>query len=300
MDDIDRLRDFNRIYTRELGLLGRSYLGSGLGVGEVRVLYELAHGSPGTARDLAARLAIDEGYVSRVLQGFERRGWVARGVDASDARRRKVALTPAGQAAMTPLEARSRGDLADRLDRLGADRCAALIDGADRMRLALAEPPWPVTLTDLAPGDAGWVIMRHGALYASDEGYDIGFEALVAGIVARFVETRDPARERAWIARVGVVRLGCIFCVRETDDAARLRLFLIEPLARGQGLGRRMIEDCMAFARDRGYRRMVLWTHKSHLAACALYEKYGWRVTGEAAATAFGAEVIDQHWECDL
>lgn len=303
MDEIDEIREFNRFYTRELGLLGRSYLGSGLGMGEVRVLYELQHGGPWVARDLAQRLALDEGYLSRVLKGFERRGWIERRPDAGDARRRGIALTPAGAAAMAPLEDASRAAIAARLDRLDPDARSGLLAGAAAVRRALGDPDLsdrPLRFTDLAPGDAGWIISRHGALYARDEGYDQSFEALVAGIVADFVRTRNPERERAWIARAGQDRLGCIFCVRETDEVARLRLFLLEPAARGRGLGRRMLDLCLGFAREAGYRRMVLWTHESHRAACALYAAAGFRMTGENPAEAFGKAVVDQTWERDL
>ncbi len=300
MDEIDEIRAFNRFYTRELGLLSRSYLGSGLGVSEVRVLYELAHGGPSTARELAERLALDEGYLSRVLKGFERRGWIERRAEAGDARRRRIALTEVGSAAMAPLETRSRAEVAARLGKLDADARAALVAGATAMRRALGDPDLtepPLTFTDLAPGDAGWIISRHGALYAQDEGYDQSFEGLVAGIVAEFIRTRDPARERAWIARAGDERIGCIFCVRESDDVARLRLFLLEPAARGRGVGRQMLDLCLSFARQAGYTRIVLWTHESHRAACALYAAAGFQMTSESPAVAFGQSVVDQTWE---
>lgn len=303
MDEIDEIREFNRFYTRELGLLARSSLGSALGTGEVRVLYELQHGGPWVARDLAQRLALDEGYLSRVLKGFERRGWIERRPDAGDARRRGIALTPAGAAAMAPLEDATRAEIAARLERLDPDARAGLLAGAAAVRRAFGDPDLPeppLRFTDLAPGDAGWIISRHGALYARDEGYDQTFEALVAGIVADFIRTRDPDRGRAWIARAGQDRLGCIFCVRETDEVAQLRLFLLEPAARGRGLGRRMLDLCLGFAREAGYRRMVLWTHESHRAACALYAAAGFSMTGETPAVAFGQAVVDQTWERDL
>ncbi|WP_347310633.1 bifunctional helix-turn-helix transcriptional regulator/GNAT family N-acetyltransferase [Defluviimonas sp. SAOS-178_SWC] len=300
MDEIDEIRAFNRFYTRELGFLSRSYLGSGLGVGEVRVLYEVAHAAPATARELAERLALDEGYLSRVLKGFERRGWIARHADTGDARRRRITLTAAGGAAMAPLEARSRAEVAARLGKLNADARAGVLAGAVAMRRGLGDPDLPappLTFSDLAPGDAGWIISRHGALYAQDEGYDLSFEGLVAGIVAGFIRSRDPARERAWVARSGELRIGCIFCVRESDDVARLRLFLLEPAARGRGAGRKMLDLCLTFARQAGYTRIVLWTHESHRAACALYASAGFRMTSESPGVAFGQAVVDQTWE---
>ncbi len=157
-----------------------------------------------------------------------------------------------------------------------------------------------ITLNDLAIGDAGWIIGRHAVLYAAEEGYDASFEALVAEILAAYIRTRDPARERAWIARRGQERLGCIFCVRVDDEVAKLRLFLVEPVARGTGLGKRLLRECLDWARARGYRRMVLWTHASHHAAVALYAAHGFRKIAETAGHDFGQDVIDQTWEITL
>jgi DNA-binding MarR family transcriptional regulator/N-acetylglutamate synthase-like GNAT family acetyltransferase len=295
MDRIDRLRAFNRYYTRRLGLLGRSYLDSGLTLAEVRLLYELRHHPGQTARALARGLGLDEGYVSRCLAGFERRGWLARDSDASDRRVKTLALTAEGAAAMVPLEAASRaavGNLLDTLPAGGRDALPATLERA--MRLIEGGP---VELRDLAPGDAGWVIGRHGALYARDEGYDARFEALVATILAEFLTRRDPGCERGWIAEAAGTRLGSIFCMREADGVARLRLFLVEPSARGQGVGQRLLEACQGFARAAGYRRMVLWTHESHRAACALYARNGWTLVSSRPGEAFGQAVVDQDWE---
>ena len=157
-----------------------------------------------------------------------------------------------------------------------------------------------IEIRDLQIGDAGWIIGRHGTLYAAEEGYDISFEALVAEIMAGFIRTRDPERERAFVAWQGGRRLGSVFCVRVDDRTAKLRLFLITPEARGWGLGRRLLAECMGFARAAGYARMVLWTHESHRAACALYQQAGWRLVGSAPAREFGCDVVDQHWEVDL
>lgn len=157
-----------------------------------------------------------------------------------------------------------------------------------------------MTLTDLQTGDIGWIVARHGEVYAAEEGYDLRFEALVASILAGFVEQRRPGRDRAFVARRGDQRLGCIFCVAVDDETAKLRLFLVDPAARGQGLGQRLLAACMDFARAAGYRRMVLWTHESHRAACALYARTGWRMVRSAPGHDFGQAVIDQHWEIDL
>lgn len=299
MDGIDRLRKFNRDWTRAFGLIGRDYLGSGLGVTEVRVLWQLGHGAASAAREIAATLGLDEGLLSRILRGFEARGWLSRQVDPRDTRRRRLALTEAGLAVLGPLEARSRADLERRLAALGGSERAELVEGLDALRDLLA-PAAPAELRDLGPGDAGWVIERHATLYARDEGYDASFEALVAKILADWLPQRDPARERGFIAWAGGRRIGSVFCVREDDTTARLRLFLIEPEARGTGLGRRMLRDCLGWAVARGYRRMVLWTHESHRAAGALYASEGFTLRERTPTRAFGQEVVDQVWDIDL
>jgi DNA-binding MarR family transcriptional regulator/ribosomal protein S18 acetylase RimI-like enzyme len=298
MDHIDRLRAFNRYYTRRLGLLDRSYLGSGLTLTEVRLLYELQHHPGQTARSLARGLGLDEGYLSRCLAAFVRRGWLAQRPDPDDRRVKTLTLTEAGAAAFAPLEAQSRAEVGALLDGLPPGARDALPETLeDAVRLIEGGP---VALRDLGPGDAGWVIGRHGALYARDEGYDCSFEALVASILSDFLTRRDPICERGWIAEQSGRRLGSIFCVRDSDDVARLRLFLVEPQVRGLGLGQRLLDTCQDFARAAGYRRMVLWTHESHRAACALYARNGWRLTSSRPGRAFGQPVVDQEWDREL
>lgn len=303
MDTIDRIRAFSRFYTGRLGLLGRSYLGSGLGMTEVRLLHDLDSPGPHGARGLAQALGLDEGYVSRALAGFERRGWIARVPSQADARRRDVDLTTAGRALAAALKAQSRaavGQVLAPLPPAVQDEVAAALDRAAAL---LSAPLAPHDLRDLAPGDVGWVIGRHGAVYARDEGYDATFEALVARLLADWLDRRDPARERGWIAWRGGVRVGSIFCMAEgpqEPDVARLRLFLIEASDRGTGLAQRMIGDCLDFARTAGYRRMRLWTHESHRAAGRLYARQGFALVSARAARAFGQDVVDQTWERDL
>lgn len=296
MDEIDRIRAFNRHWTRALGLLGRDYLESGLGLAEVRLLHDLdATGdSAPRARDLALALGLDEAQVSRTLAGFERRGWLTR-TPGADRRARHLALTPAGAAEAARLKAASRSALAGMLKALPAPQRAALTEGLALAAEAL-DPP-PVTLAPPGPGDFGWVIARHATAYGRDEGYDSTFEGLVAEILAGFLKAHDPARERGWIARQGTQRLGSIFVMAETDVTARLRLFLLEPQARGTGLAQRMLDESLAFARAAGYRAMVLWTHESHRAAGRLYARNGFALTASAPARAFGCDVIDQTWE---
>lgn len=294
MDDIEALRSFSRFYTQRLGLLGQSYLGSGLGVTEVRVLWELANGPDVTAREIAQRLGLDEGYLSRLLASFERKGWIARRRDQADGRRRVLSLTQEGAALAGRHDAASRAAVGAFLAELAPEARQLLRGGLARVRQAFSAPE-AVELRDLAPGDAGWVVARHGALYARDEGYDVSFEALVAEILADFLRNRDPARERGWIAWGDGRRLGSVFCVRHSERAAQLRLFFLEPEARGAGLGRRMLEASLEFARVCGYHEMLLWTHASHTGACRLYERAGFARIGARPERAFGqdTEVLD-------
>ena len=312
MDPIDRVRAFNRFATGRLGLPGRSYLGSGLGLTEVRVLWEVVHApAPPAARDLARTLALDEGQLSRLLRRLAERGWIERRPSPADARRAELRPTQAGRAALAPLEARSREAVGTALSHLGPGDLARLT-GAMATVEALMRPPGEapaqpgvaappgVELRDLAPGDAGWLVMQHGALYARDEGFDMSFEALVAEILAAFLRERDLERERAWIAWEGDGRLGSIFIVDGGDAAAKLRLFLLVPEARGRGLGRRLLRTAMGWARERGYRRIRLWTHESHRAACALYAAEGFERTASRPARSFGRDVVEQEWERPL
>lgn len=292
-DSIDRIRSFNRDWTARMGLLTRSYLGSGVSLTEVRVLHELAQGETG-ARALAARLGLDEGYVSRILARFERNGWIARRAAPFDSRRRILKLTQTGQAVWRPLVEKSRADVAARLGAADPEPVARALDQA---LAQLDAGLLPVELRDLAPGDAGWLIQQHAELYAAEEGFDHTFEPLVAEILAGFIRDHDPACERAWIATQGAERLGSIFCVRDDASTAKLRLFLLVPQARGLGLGKRMLGECLDFARAAGYRRMRLWTHESHRAACALYAAHGFALTDSRAVHSFGRDLVEQTWE---
>lgn len=291
MEDVEALRSFSRFYTQRLGLLGQSYLGSGLGVTEVRVLWELANGPEVSAREIALRLGLDEGYLSRLLAGFERKGWIARRRDPADGRRRVLSLTRDGATLAGRHDAASRAAVGAFLEELAPAARELLRDGLARVRQSFA-PPETVELRDLAPGDAGWIVERHGALYARDEGYDVTFEALVAEIMGDFLRHHDPARERGWIAWGDGRRIGSIFCVRRSDETAQLRLFFLEPEARGAGQGRRMLDACLGFARACGYSELVLWTHASHAEACRLYERAGFEKTGSRPAREFGQDTV--------
>ncbi len=299
LDAIDRIRAFNRSYTARMGLLERDYLSSDMTVTQVRVLYELCEDGPASLRDIATRLDLDEGYLSRLVDRFVRRGWVRKETPPDDARRRVIVPLDAGRAAFEPLKERSRLEVARRLGGAEAGAVAAAVAAVDRSLAGIV--PADVTLRDLAIGDAGWLIQRHGELYARDEGFDATFEALVAEILATYIRTRDAETERAWIAEHQGTRLGSIFCVRSGEPGvAKLRLFLLEPRARGLGLGQRLLDECVAFARDKGNHALRLWTHDSHRAACALYARNGFALVRSQPKTSFGVPVVEQEWELGL
>ncbi|MBF9032469.1 GNAT family N-acetyltransferase [Rhodobacterales bacterium HKCCE3408] len=301
MDAIDRIRAFNRAHTARIGLLDQSYLAAGLGLPEVRVLFELATGTGWTARQLAGVLQVNEGHLSRVIARLEADGLVGRR-PAEDHRARILTLTETGRAQADEVQALSRAEIGDWFAHLPPRSDEAVAAALDEVEAVLNPPDAEaVELRDLAIGDAGWLIEQHGRLYARDEGFDETFEALVAEILAAYIRNRDPSVERAWIAWAGGRRLGSIFCVKGPEPGvAKLRLFLLLPEARGFGLGRRLLDTCIDHARERGFRRLVLWTHESHRAACALYKARGFALTDSRPTHSFGVDVVEQEWALDL
>ena len=301
MDPIDRIRAFNRFWTGRMGLLGRSYLDTGLSVSEVRVLHEIHEDGSVRARDLARRLGLDEGYLSRIVARFAGRGWIEKVVDPDDARARRLALTGAGQGFFAPLVQKSRGDVAERLGDVPELARDAAVEAMGTIERALSGDLGEVRLRDLEIGDIGWLTRAHGELYARDEGFDASFEVLVAEILTEFAKTRDPALERAFIAADGDRRLGSVFCVKSgVPGVAKLRLFLVMPEARGLGLGRRLLDACLGFATEAGYGKITLWTHAEHRAACALYAANGFRLVASKPVTSFGQDLTEQVWDRDL
>ena len=297
---IDRVRAFNRTYTSEFGFLERNYLRSGLSLPEIRVLYEIAHGDLNSGREIARLLRTDEGYVSRTIKKFEDAGLIARERDATDKRRILLQLTGQGAARMAELEAASRQEMIGVLDAVPPASRDAVDRSMSALRHVLAGISDQVVLRSLESGDLGWVVGAQGAAYARDEGYDMGFEILVARLTADIAERVISGRARAWIAEAEADRLGCIFRDHEDEQTARLRMFFVEPRARGIGLGRRLIEACIQDAREAGYQKMVLWTHESHEAACALYAKSGFKVTSSETCIEFGVPSVSQNWEMTL
>lgn len=309
MRDVDRraelVREFNRFYTRRIGALGASHLGSPFSLTETRVLYELAHRDGPTATEIAEALGIDRGYLSRTLRAFARRGLVTT-VPGSDRRRRLLALTAAGRKAFAPLERGARDEVAAMLDPLSAAEQRRVLDAMTVIRRAFGDPSLPdaapgaVVLRPPRPGDLGWIVHRHGALYAEEWGYDQRFEALVAKVVAGFVERWDPERDRCWVADRDGEILGSIFVVAKSKTIAQLRLLLVEPSARGLGLGRRLVEEVIRFSREAGYRTIQLWTQSELKAARRIYKALGFEIVGKEGHESFGKKLDAEVWELTL
>jgi DNA-binding MarR family transcriptional regulator/N-acetylglutamate synthase-like GNAT family acetyltransferase len=306
---IAAVRAFNRFYTRKIGVLSEHLLGSPFALAGVRVLYELAHwpeGEPATASVLAARLALDEGYLSRILRGFEERGLLRKKALLQDGRRKALALSERGAKLFASLDARSHDEMAAMLAELPEATQIRLV-GAMRTIEELLDHSLPkersrssYVLRPPQPGDIGWVIHRHGVLYAHEYGYDERFEALVADIAARFVQRLDPKRERCWIAERDGEIVGSVFLVKKSAKVAKLRLLLVEPQARGLGIGRRLVDECVRFARAAGYRKLTLWTQNDLDAARHLYALAGFRRVAEEPHESFGKELVAETWELVL
>jgi len=298
------VRRFSRFYTRRIGVLHEGLLGSPLSLTEGRVIWELAQRETTTAAELAADLGLDAGYLSRILGGFERRGLLDRRPSERDGRQSDIALTEAGRALYERIDARSREEVAALLGELdGADqaRLAAALESAERLlgqRQKRAGPAY--ILRPHQPGDVGWIIHRHGALYAEEYGFDTRFEALVAKIAVGFIENFDATRERCWIAeRAGAV-VGSVLLVKESDEVAKLRLLYVEPWARGLGVGSRLVAECIRFARQRRYRRITLWTNDVLVAARRIYQAAGFQLVREEPHHSFGQDLVGQIWELPL
>ncbi len=297
------MRQFSRFYTRRIGVLQEGLLATPFSLAEARALYELAHREGLAASDLAAELSLDAGYLSRILERFARRGLVTRTRSADDARVRPLALTAKGRAAFTPLDRRSQQEVAALLGALPVEAQQRLIASMHTIESLLADKPAPsapCVLRTHRPGDMGWVIERHGALYAQEYGWDERFEALVADIAAQFIREFDPQRERCWIAERDGERVGCVFVVRKSETTAKLRLLIVDPSARGAGLGRQLVDECVQFARARGYRKLTLWTQQNLTAARHIYEAAGFRCVGRERHTSFGHALVGETWDLPL
>jgi DNA-binding MarR family transcriptional regulator/N-acetylglutamate synthase-like GNAT family acetyltransferase len=309
--EIEQVRSFNRFYTRQIGLLREGFLETEYSLMQSRVLYEVARRPGARATDLMEEMGLDRGLLSRVLVGLERQGLIVRAVAEGDKRERLLKLTAKGKAEFAKLEARSKeqaGAMLEKLSGPGRQRLAAgmaeiegLLRGLHRMEPeAGAGTGSGFVVRTHGPGDIGWVVARHGELYAQEQGWDSSFEGLVAEIAGRFLTDFDPKWERCWIAQDEDQRLGCVFLVRQTARVAKLRLLLVEPAARGMGVGATLVKECVAFARECGYGKVVLWT-QSHLgSAHRIYAGEGFRLVREEKHKSWGKEMVGQYWELGL
>ena len=300
---IAAVRAFNRFYTRKLGVLDQQLLKTPFSLSEARVLYELANGENLAAKEIGIELGLDPGYLSRIIQNFDENGLITRKPLPSDRRQYRLSLTAKGRQAFAKLDRSSYNDVAAMLATLprgDSERLIGAMAVIERLLGAPRVPPPPATLRGPRPGDMGWVVQSHGSLYASEYGFDSSFEGLVAEIAAKFLSSFDASRERCWIAEINGAQVGSIFLVRHTDDVAKLRLLLVDPAGRGQGVGRRLVAECVAFARQCGYRKVTLWTQSILVAARRIYQDAGFVLVATEPHRSFGQSLIGETWEREL
>ncbi|MDP3354532.1 MAG: helix-turn-helix domain-containing GNAT family N-acetyltransferase [Polaromonas sp.] len=301
---IKAVRGFNRFYTQRIGVLA-PYLGSAFSLTELRVLYELAHRDQPTATELGRDLALDAGYLSRILRRFQSKGWMERAVSPADARQSLLRLTEAGYQVFAPLQQRSRDEAAALLAPLPAPAQQALTNALATVQRLLdparaSEAPPPAILRDPQPGDMGWVVQQHGEIYAREYGWNSEFEALVADIVAGYLRKHQPEWERCWIAELDGQRVGSVFVVRKSATVAQLRMLILTPQARGRGLGALLTDECIAFARGKGYKKMVLWTNSCLGGARDIYARRGFKLVKSGPYTGFGQNLVGETWALRL
>jgi DNA-binding MarR family transcriptional regulator/GNAT superfamily N-acetyltransferase len=301
-EQIEQVRSFNRFYTNVAGLLREGLLDTDLTLTEARVVFDLAQRDQTEVAELRATLQLDAGYLSRLIGRLERRKLLTRARSQADGRRQVLSLTAAGRRQFELLDRRSAAEVGALLDRVPDDDRRRLVGAMDAIRDVLDPAPQPraFVLRPPAPGDYGWIVRTHGAVYSEQFGWDVRFEALVARIVGEWAAGHDPQREACWIAEVDGSPAGSVFCMRKSERVARLRLLCVEPRARGLGIGTRMVDECIRFARSAGYRRMTLWTNDVLTSARRIYEGAGFTLDDEEPHAMFGPEVRGQNWSRDL
>jgi DNA-binding MarR family transcriptional regulator/N-acetylglutamate synthase-like GNAT family acetyltransferase len=300
---VEAVRRFNRFYTRQIGALREGLLDGPFSLTEARVIYELAQTDGAAASELGETLGLDAGYLSRILRRFREQGLIDRQPSPTDGRQSLVSLTEQGRAAFGTLNEGSRAQVGAMLGALQPEerkRLVAAMETVERVLGARPEPRVPYILRPHQPGDMGWVVHRHGVLYAREHGWDETFEALVAEIAAKFIQHLDPRRERCWIAEREGGIVGSVFLVKHTEDVAKLRLLLVEPSARGLGIGHRLVAECIRFARLAGYRKVTLWTNSVLHAARKIYEQAGFQLVHEEPHHSFGHDLVSQTWDLEL
>jgi DNA-binding MarR family transcriptional regulator/GNAT superfamily N-acetyltransferase len=302
-EQISAVRAFNRFYTRKLGVLGQQLLKSPFSLSEARVLYELANRENLAAKEIGIELGLDRGYLSRIVQNFDENGLITRKPLPSDRRQYRLSLTAKGRQAFAKLDRSSHEEIADMLAALprgDGKRLVAAMGVIERLLGASCVSPPPAILRGHRPGDMGWVVQSHGSLYASEYGFDSSFEGLAAEIAAKFLASFDASRERCWIAEIDGAQVGSVFLVRHTDDVAKLRLLLVDPAGRGQGLGQRLVAECLSFGRQIGYRKITLWTQSILVAARKIYQDAGFVLVATEPHRSFGQSLIGETWELKL
>ena len=301
-DSVGTVRAFNRFYTNQIGVLRGHLLETPYSLTEARVIFELAQAVATPITKLRETLDIDAGYLSRILNRFEEERVITRERARDDRRRQIIRLTKRGRELYRTLDSRSSEDVGALLARLPDRERERLVSAMGTIRgiLDRSTSPDGFTLRSLGSGDFGWVVERHGALYAQEYGWDETFEALVARIVADYVRDREPERERAWIAEMGAMRIGSVFCVKKSKTVAQLRLLLVEPHARGMGVGTRLVDECITFARDAGYRSIMLWTNDVLVDARRIYERAGFELVDEEPHHSYGHDLVGQNWQRSL
>jgi DNA-binding MarR family transcriptional regulator/ribosomal protein S18 acetylase RimI-like enzyme len=302
-EEIAAVRAFNRFYTSKLGFLDQQLLKSPFSLSEARVLYELANRQSPSAKEIGTELGLDAGYLSRIVQKFDEDGLIVRKPFAADRRQYQLSLTAKGRQAFAKLDRSSHDDVADMLAVLPQDdrkRLIAAMAAIERLLGSAGVSPGTAILREPRPGDIGWVVQSHGALYASEYGWDSSFEVLVAEIAAKFLASFDASRDRCWIAELDGAEVGSVFLVRHSDDIAKLRLLLVDPAGRGQGLGRRLVGECITFARACGYRKITLWTQSILIAARKIYQDAGFVLVKSEPHRSFGQNLIGETWEREL
>lgn len=297
------VREFNRFYTRKIGVLDEGFLHTPFSLAQGRVLYELAHQENPSATDIAAALGLDSGYLSRILSSFARQRLIAKTTSSADGRKSILHLTDKGQQAFATLNSESRRQISAMLSALSEGDQARLVESMRTIEALLEAKPRngsSIVLRPPEPGDMGWVVQRQGILYAQEYGWDERFEALAARIVADFVDHLDPKRERCWIAERDGENVGSVFVVKKSKTVAKLRLLFVEASARGLGIGNRLVEECVRFARNAGYKKMMLWTNDVLHAARRIYVRNGFKLIREEKHHSFGHDLVGQYWELKL
>jgi DNA-binding MarR family transcriptional regulator/GNAT superfamily N-acetyltransferase len=300
---VGAVRRFNRVYTRRIGVLQENFLNSSYSLAEGRVLYELAHRERVTATEIAAELGLDQGYLSRILRGFGERGLVIKSASPHDRRQSLLSLSVKGRMAFARIDQRSQSEITGMVGKLSGTDQERLIGAMHTIERVLGEsqaPDAPYILRPPRAGDFGWIVSRHGALYANEYGWDERLEALTSEIIAAFIRNYDHKRERCWIAERDGENVGSVLLVKDTDEIARLRLLLVEAQARGLGIGARLVEEALRFAREARYRKVTLWTHSVLGAARRIYERAGFRLVASKKHDEFGKELVGETWDLEL